>query len=167
MKTSLFLLIAVSVVLQYSPVWAHCQIPCGIYDDPAEFSRMLQDVQTIEKSMQEIQNLSKAEKPDWNQLVRWVTNKEEHAQKLIDTVTFYFMTQRVKPTAVGDKVAYEKYVKELTLLHQIMVYAMKAKQTTDLENCKKLDELIGEFKASYLGEKAPMAKKSDESLHKH
>jgi len=160
MKTSLFFLIVVSVVLPVSLAWGHCQIPCGIYDDPAEFAKMLQDVQTIEKSMQEIQNLSKAEKPDWNQLVRWVTNKEEHAQKLIDTVTFYFMAQRVKPAAPTDKAAYEKYVKELTTLHQIMVYAMKAKQTTDLENCKKLRELIGEFKASYLGEKAPKTEKN-------
>jgi nickel superoxide dismutase len=155
MKTSLLFLIAVLIVMPYSPLWAHCQIPCGIYDDPAQFALMLQDVQTIEKSMLEIQNLSKAEKPDWNQLVRWVTNKDEHAQKLTDIVTFYFMTQRIKPASPEDKVAYEKYVKELTLLHQIMVYTMKAKQTTDLENCKKLNELITEFKLLYMGEAVP------------
>lgn len=167
MKASILFLFAALIAMPYSPLWAHCQIPCGIYDDPAQFTLMLQDVKTIEKSMQEIQNLSKAEKPDWNQLVRWVTNKEEHAQKLTDIVTFYFMTQRVKPAAAEDKAAYEKYVKELTLLHQIMVYAMKAKQTIDLENCKKLNELIGEFKASYLGEKAPKTETTDESSHKH
>ena len=55
--------------------------------------------------------------------------------------------------SVGDKAAFSKYVRELRLLHEMMVHAMKAKQTTDLEHCAKLRDLIAKFRASYLGEK--------------
>jgi nickel superoxide dismutase len=130
---------------------AHCQIPCGIFDDEARFTLMLEDVQTIEKSMVQIQTLSGAAKPDWNQLVRWVTNKEEHADKLTEIVTFYFMAQRVKPAAPEDKAAYKKYVDELTLLHQVLVTTMKAKQTIDPGLCKTLRDSIETFRQSYLG----------------
>jgi nickel superoxide dismutase len=135
-----------------SQVFAHCQIPCGIYDDPLRFQLMEEDVATIEKSMNEITRLSGEQQPDWNQLVRWIDNKDDHAQKLTDIVTYYFMTQRIKPASEDDKAAYSKYVTELTLLHQMMVYAMKAKQTTDLENCAALRGLIEQFRASYLGD---------------
>jgi nickel superoxide dismutase len=131
--------------------WAHCQIPCGIYDDATRFTLMLEDVQTIEKSMAQIKELSEATKPDWNQLVRWVTNKDEHADKLTEIVTSYFMAQRTKPTGPEDKAAYQKYVTEITLLHQMMVTAMKAKQTVDPAHCKTLRDLIEKFRSSYLG----------------
>jgi nickel superoxide dismutase len=135
-----------------SAALAHCQIPCGIYDDAARFVQMKEDVTTIEKSMKQIQALSQEQKPDWNQVVRWVLNKETHADKLTETVTYYFMAQRIKPTEPGDAAAFAKYVRELRLLHEMTVNAMKAKQTTELNYCAKLRELIAAFQASYMGE---------------
>ena len=140
-----------------SSALAHCQIPCGIYDDPVRFTMLEEHVTTMEKSMKVIQELSKEQQPNWNQLVRWVSNKEAHADELTEIVTFYFMAQRVKPADPTDAAAHAKYVKELTLLHQMVFYAMKAKQTTDLEHCAKLRELIASFKASYLGPQAQKA----------
>ena len=58
--------------------WAHCQIPCGIYDDPVRFSQLEEHVTTIEKSMKQIVELSGESSPNYNQLVRWVNNKETH-----------------------------------------------------------------------------------------
>ncbi len=134
---------------------AHCQIPCGIYDDAARLAAMEEHVTTIEKSIKEIEQLSRQQPPNWNQLVRWVMNKEEHADQLTQIVTYYFMAQRVKPPAdPSDKAAAAKYVRQLTLLHQIMVTAMKTKQSTNLDNCAKLRDLIGRFKTLYLGEHA-------------
>lgn len=132
-------------------LFAHCQIPCGIYDDPARFTLMEEHVTTIEKSMKEIIDISLSEKPNWNQATRWVHNKEHHADELSRIATFYFMAQRVKPADPEDKRAYEKYIREVTLLHQTVFYAMKAKQTTDLEYVTRLRSLIKKFKASYLG----------------
>jgi len=139
---------------------AHCQIPCGIYNDEARFVLMEEDVATIEKSMKQIQEIGSAARPNWNQLVRWIDNKEEHAEKLTHIATYYFLAQRIKPVDLGDKVARARYFKHLTLIHLIVVNAMKAKQTTDLKYCEQLRKLIKEFKESYLG-------KQTAGLHKH
>ena len=132
---------------------AHCQIPCGIYDDAVRFKLMLEHVTTIEKSMNQIRELSASPQPNWNQLVRWVDNKEKHADELVHIATYYFLTQRIKPANPADKAAMSKYLKHLALIHQIVVNAMKTKQTTDLEYCTKLRKLITEFKESYMGNK--------------
>jgi hypothetical protein len=62
------------------------------------------------------------------------------------------MKQRIKPADESDAQAYKQYVRKLTLLHSIMIYSMKCKQSTDLANTAKLRELLGEFKQAYLGE---------------
>ena len=63
------------------------------------------------------------------------------------------MAQRIKPPAHGaDEATQAKYVRELSLLHKIMVHAMKAKQTADLAHVEALRKLIHEFRHSYLGE---------------
>ncbi len=147
-----------------SGVFAHCQIPCGIYGDETRFALLEEHVTTIEKSMNQIQTLSKEQEPNYNQIVRWVVNKEAHADKLTEIVTFYFMAQRVKPADPTDRAAQSKYLREVTTLHQMIVFAMKAKQTTDLEHCAKLRELIKRFKASYLGQHAHADGKG---LHHH
>jgi len=127
---------------------AHCQIPCGIYGDSTRFTTMREHVTTIEKSMKQIVELG-ADTANMNQLVRWVDNKETHADALSEIVTAYFMTQRIKPVAEEQKEAYAKYVTEITLLHQMLVESMKSKQTTDPEHCAKLRTLIDQFETSY------------------
>jgi nickel superoxide dismutase len=145
----------IGILATSSMALAHCQIPCGIYDDPVRFSQLEEHVTTIEKSMNQINELSKAGDKNYNQIVRWVVNKETHADELTEIVTFYFMAQRIKPPAdQTDRAAVSKYVKELRLLHGMVVHAMKAKQTIELEHCEALRGLIKEFKGSYLGEEA-------------
>ena len=129
---------------------AHCQIPCGIFDDETQFTLMFQDVATIEKSMNQINTLSKDKEPNYNQLVRWIDNKEEHAGKLSDSITYYFMAQRVKPVTDPNSKDYSKYIRELALLHQMLVISMKTKQSTDTALCSQLRDLIDDFKKLYL-----------------
>ena len=142
---SALLLAAVLGSLAYS----HCQIPCGIYDDEARFGEIAEHITTIEKSMKEIVTLSAEQKPNMNQIVRWVNNKELHADELSEVVTYYFMAQRVKLPAEGDVKAQQDYVKKLTLLHHMLVHAMKAKQTTDLDNVEKLRSSLAAFHDVY------------------
>ena len=87
-----------------------------------------------------------------NQIVRWVNNKELHADELSEIVTYYFMAQRVKLPADGDIKAQNQYVTKLTLLHRMLVYSMKAKQTTDLVNVEQLKSSLNEFHKVYFGE---------------
>ena len=123
---------------------AHCQIPCGIYDDAARISEMKEHVTTISKSIKEITALKPDSAQSQNQLVRWVNNKELHADKLTEIVTYYFMAQRIKPDA-------EQYDAKLKTLHSIMIECMKAKQTADLQHVEKLQKLISTFEHLYIG----------------
>ncbi|MDH4238234.1 MAG: superoxide dismutase, Ni [Phycisphaerae bacterium] len=151
-KKFVMLAVLACLVILTSMVYSHCQIPCGIYDDPQRFDMMAENITTIEKSMNQITDLSKESKPNMNQIVRWVQNKEEHADEICHIVTFYFMSQRIKPVDRSDGKAYAEYVQKLTLLHEMLVYSMKAKQTTDLSNVEKLKALLKEFETAYFGE---------------
>ena len=117
---------------------AHCEIPCGIYHDEMRIDMINEDIATIEKSMNQIIKLEKKEYHNSNQLVRWIRNKEHHADKIQEIVTQYFMTQRIK-TGTNN------YEKKLELIHQMLIYSMKCKQTTELVNVNKLKSLTSSF----------------------
>ena len=130
---------------------AHCEIPCGIYGDSVRFALIYEHIATVEKSMNMINELSAKATPDYNQLMRWVINKEEHASKIQEIVSQYFLHQRIKPVTDGDEKARDKYLKQLESLHQILVLAMKSKQTTDAGVIDSLNETVHEFEHLYYG----------------
>ena len=150
-KIAVFASLVALAALSAPIVFAHCQVPCGIYGDQTRIDLLREHVTTIEKSMTQITELGKASPTNYNQVVRWVNNKESHADELSEIVTYYFMTQRIKPAPEGDAAAAKKYQHELSLLHHMLVYAMKSKQTTDTANTAKLGELIDAFEKSYMG----------------
>jgi nickel superoxide dismutase len=125
-------------------VAAHCEIPCGIYDDELRTNLIYEHTVTIEKSMKKIDELSKQNPVNYNQLVRWVSNKEEHATKIQQIVSQYFMTQRIRPDA-------EKYIDKLSVLHKMLQAAMKCKQSINLANVQTLRSLLKEFEILYYG----------------
>merc|ERR1712022_55502 len=58
----------------------HCQVPCGIFDDPAIVAEVKQAAATIRKAMVQIVELGEAPSAlNFNQMTRWVNTKEEHA----------------------------------------------------------------------------------------
>ena len=127
---------------------AHCQMPCGIYDDHMRIHMIEEDCNTIEKAMNEIKENTATAKADSEvslvaqQAVRWIMVKEEHAGKIQELASDYFLTQRIKP----DQPQYEQRLK---LLHGIMIEAMKCKQTLDVEHVTKLREHLAEFQKIY------------------
>ncbi|MCB1876689.1 MAG: superoxide dismutase, Ni [Chromatiales bacterium] len=115
---------------------AHCQIPCGIYDDHARVQSMLEDAATVAKSIKLINELAgKTDAQSQNQLVRWVMNKEKHAQNVISAISDYFLTQRVKAKQ-------EDYKDRLVKHHAVIVAAMQAKQNADEKFATTLTESI-------------------------
>lgn len=138
-----------AIFLACQKIYAHCEIPCGIYGDDGRFIELAEDINTIEKSMNQIKELSKDPNTNINQLVRWVQNKEAHANKISEIVTTYFMKQRIKPVPESKNDEYMDYIHKLTLLHQIMVHSMKAKQTTDIEHVKEMTSLLEKFHKAY------------------
>jgi nickel superoxide dismutase len=142
-----FTVVGSSLVLPQA-AQAHCQIPCGIYDDYARVEAMLEDAATVEKSAKLIAELAgKSDAQSQNQLVRWVMNKETHAQKIISTICDYFLTQRVKPSQ-------KDYAERLIKHHTVIIAAMKAKQNADVKYAKSLKESI-EALSSYYPEHTP------------
>ncbi|PIE66394.1 MAG: superoxide dismutase [Desulfobacterales bacterium] len=121
---------------------AHCQVPCGIYDDGLRFTMLHEDISTIEKAVAQIKELEK-EGTNLNQLVRWIQTKDEYAEKIQAMVTNYFLAQRIK----FDTKDYEK---KLATLHQIIVYAMKCKQSVNPHMVQKLHNALGEFEKLYM-----------------
>jgi len=129
----------------------HCEIPCGIYDDRMRIAMIAEDITTLEKSMKLIVTLSTQKEKNFNQIVRWVQNKEQHADKISHGITQYFMTQRLKPLGQKGTAEHGNYILKLTLLHEMLVCAMKAKQTTDLAHVEKLRTLLDKFEKAYFG----------------
>lgn len=129
-------------------LYGHCEIPCGIYGDKTRIEILSEHIDTIEKSMTMIKQLSNDKSINYNQLVRWVNNKEAHAEKFQDIISRYFLTQRVTPVETGAE-SYQKYLTQFTLLHKMMVSAMKAKQTTDTQHTDTLRSLLKQFSDSY------------------
>lgn len=148
MKT--YLTIATAALLSFSAsqqISAHCQVPCGIYTDDTVLKDLQTHQQTIAKAMAQIDELSKDAGKNANQISRWVSNKESHAALIQTTMLDYFLAQRLKPAEMESNK--EAYLKKLTLSHQIIVLAMKCKQTTDLENSKQLKAALDAFTTAY------------------
>jgi len=141
--TGLALVLAVAP----APVEAHCQIPCGIYGDEMRFQMLEEHITTIEKSVKLIGELSADPGTNANQLVRWVMNKDSHADEMASIVTQYFLQQRLK---LDDP----QWAAKVKPCHEILFYAMKTKQTTDQANVEKLRSAVAALKKVYFTKEA-------------
>ena len=137
------LIMAGSSILLPQTSYAHCEIPCGIYDDSARVTGMLEDCATIEKATVKIAELAgKTDAQSQNQMVRWVSNKEKHAQNVISTISNYFLTQRVKSSQAD-------YTDRLVKHHSVIVAAMKVKQNADGKYAAELKKAVQALSAYY------------------
>ena len=149
MKTGLLTTLAAAVAFAtLAPrADAHCQIPCGIYDDNNVIQALHTDWVTIEKATKTIPELAKDPTANANQLARWISNKESHAQNIQDVVSRYFLAQRVKvPAADADQKA---YLAKLSLCHKVIVAAMKCKQSVDPKAVETLHNLLHDFEDTF------------------
>jgi len=128
----------------------HCQVPCGIFDDPAIVAEVKQAAETIRKAMVQSNELY-AEKTalSVNQMTRWIMTKEEHCSKIITTVSEYCLCQRVKKDAFKSE---KDYCDALKAHHAVMQSAMKCKQSLDTAAADALDHAIGDFAKMYTKE---------------
>ena len=131
----------------------HCQVPCGIFDDPAIVAELQQAAATIRKSVMQATELHGAAVSNdllaMNQMVRWITVKEEHASKIITTVAEYCLCQRVKVEAFATE---KDYTDALKSHHSVMQAAMKVKQQVSVESCDALDHALADMAKIYTKE---------------
>ena len=140
MKKYFFIIL---ILLFNNKVFAHCQVPCGIYDDALRILQIKEDFNTIKKAVIKIKELSKhSDEISHNQLTRWIIAKENHASNIQKIVSEYFLTQRIKETNL-------KYIEQITTLQKLLVIAMKCKQSLDHVNVNKGLNLITSFSEVY------------------
>lgn len=136
----------------------HCQVPCGIYGDQMRFEGMLEDTKTIAKAIAQVnefaEGLGTGESPTakgMNQMVRWVSNKESHAQNIQDVMSEYFFAQRIKSD-------HKDYTAQLATAHKVIVCAMKCKQDADGATAEALEKSILDFYRAYEGKEPELHK---------
>ena len=129
---------------------AHCQVPCGVYDDGARITQLREDATTIKKACDYINMFAEGESSavGINQVARWVQTKEAHASHIITVVSEYFLTQKVKTKARGTA-EYGAYLDSLAKHHAVMVAAMKAKQNVSSTAVHNLEHAIAALGALY------------------
>ena len=135
----------------------HCQVPCGIFDDPKLVAEVKEACATIRKAMAQVTELCAKLKSDadpltFNQMTRWVNTKEEHCAKILDLMSTYCLCQRVKPVgAPGSPFTDEKdYLDALKAHHIVMSCAMKAKQNVEPGAIDALEHAVDDCCKMYL-----------------
>ncbi len=132
-----------SAMLPMTYLAAHCEVPCGIYNDEARFQLLFEDQATIAKAIVSIGELSESrDAQSINQMTRWITTKETHATNTQHVIAQYFMTQKIKANDAT-------YVDKLTAAHGVMVAAMKCKQSVDPATADALKTAITKFRDVY------------------
>ena len=149
-------IIAIAIIIAafgLNNIHAHCQVPCGIYNDAVRIIQLREHVTTIEKSMNKIEQLTSDESSsqNMNQLIRWINTKEEHATFIQSIIADYFLAQRIKPKK-KDEAGRQQYVDQTLLLQQIIVAAMKSKQTVDKSDPRSVSTLLNQFVELYFDE---------------
>merc|ERR1712061_874556 len=120
----------------------HCQVPCGIFDDPMMVAEIKQACATVRKAMLQINELSATmSAQNFNQMTRWVNTKEEHASKIMTTISDYCLAQRCKVFGTaGTPIATEGDY----------VAALKAKHAVDVAAADTLEHAVEDFSKMYL-----------------
>ena len=140
-----FTVIAISIAV----INAHCQLPCGLYNDDIQFAKISQDAETISRACVLILQ-TQTDPNSLNQAIRAINTKDAVADDLIDVVANYFLAQRIVPVEPdGDNQAYERYVRQLVLTNKIIRAAALCKQSSEPEKAEELKQLIQQFQHAF------------------
>lgn len=108
--------------------YAHCDIPCGIY----ETDTMMHSAETCRRMIQKIEGLGELDSIEkHNSFVRSVMNKEKHAQKVKREI-YILWSDYFKPEHL------EKYPNLHDQLWKAAKQASVVKQTVSMEEADKL-----------------------------
>lgn len=113
-------------------VYAHCDIPCGIY----ETDTMMHSAETCRRMIQKIESLGELDSVEkHNTFVRSVMNKERHAQKVKDEL-YILWSDYFKPEHL------EAYPDTHERIWKTAKQASTVKQTVSMEEAEKLNEMV-------------------------
>lgn len=114
------------------PVYAHCDVPCGIY----ETDTMTHAAATCARMVEKIAELGDIDTPEKQaNFSRMIATKEHHAQKVKDELSLLW-TDYFKPEHV------ERFPDLHTRFWLAAKQASKVKQTVSKEECQKLIDAV-------------------------
>jgi nickel superoxide dismutase len=147
------LILSVDKYLSFPVAKAHCDIPCGIYDPaPAQI-----DALTVVRMMDLMADLEEGEEKGkleyHNTLSRYITVKEEHAEKAKHEIRVIW-GDYIKDTHL------EKYPELPGLVHKIMQLGSKSRQTSDREHGLAFVDAINQFAEIFWATKNVKIKKA-------
>ena len=129
---------------------AHCDIPCGIYDPSTAQIAAL----TVVRMMDLMADLTSGEEKGnvdfHNSMERYITVKEEHAEKAKSEIRVIW----------GDYFKKDKHPNVDELVHKIMQLGSKVRQTADREAGLAFVAAINEFAEIFWGTKDVKTKKA-------
>lgn len=116
------------------PVYAHCDVPCGIY----ETDTMTHAAATCKRMVEKYQEIGEVDDEDpasMNTAIRCVATKEEHAQKCKDQL-YLLWSDYFKPEHL------EKFPDLHDTFWQATKQCGKVKQTMDIGECDTLIKMV-------------------------
>lgn len=146
------LLFTISKILPTKIAYAHCDIPCGIYD-PYQAQLAAVSVIRMTQMIQDLKIKEHTEKEFIHQLSRLVKVKDEHAELVKHEVRILW----------GDYFK-EEHLKDHPTLHslvfKIMKHASKARQEINMEEAKELLEYVQKLAEIFWKTKGRKTKKT-------
>eukprot|EP00929_Paragymnodinium_shiwhaense_P011566 TRINITY_DN11748_c0_g1_i1.p1 TRINITY_DN11748_c0_g1~~TRINITY_DN11748_c0_g1_i1.p1 ORF type:complete len:246 (+),score=63.75 TRINITY_DN11748_c0_g1_i1:91-828(+) len=132
----------------------HCQVPCGIFDDPKLVTEVKEACQTIRKMITLLQEACKevTQAESFNKMSRLTSTKEQHAGQIINLMTEYCLAQRVKPVGAPKSpfTTDAEYIEALKAHHAVMLAAVSCKQSAELSAVDALDAAVSTMSAMYM-----------------
>jgi len=120
---------------------AHCQMPCGIYDDQMIYDQVDQFYLTAYKAVKALENNKFETDEDKNQFIRWVMTKERLCNETAVLLTTYFLQQKIMP--IDDNADLVKS------LHKLLFQLVVIKQNVDIKLVKEFGKEWENFKKQF------------------
>ena len=134
--TALFFALPCNITL-----YAHCQMPCGVYHDQMIYDKIDEYYETMYKCVAAMNNNEFKTVTEKNQFIRWVMTKDRMSDEVAEIITAYFLQQKIEPTADNaDMVA---------SLHKILFLLPAIKQNADLKMIKQFGDEWDHFKSLF------------------
>lgn len=130
------------VALSQPLLYAHCQMPCGIYHDDMVYDEIDQYVETMVKAVSKIKDGKFSTPSERNELIRWVMTKDHLSDETAHLICTFFLQQKIKP---GEK----DTAKQLESAHKMLFQLVVIKQTVDFKPVSDFAEEWDKFKLMF------------------
>jgi len=124
---------------------AHCQMPCGIYNDDMIYDYIDQYIKTMYKGVSVMNNSKFSNPQERNEFIRWVIEKEKKSDEIAAMITQYFLQQKIKGGEPDT-------AKRLASAHNLLCTLVTIKQHSSTEFIEEFSKEWDKFKLMFHSE---------------